>query len=235
MSNTCAQKKLEIANWCDKYTARFDQELTTAWPDLAQRLREKFGKLSIWELGMGPGEKALSSLIDPVVTAWVARHVQPIIEDAIREFPGTIQCSPDVRGLDNPNSPPVGGMLETLDVLKGLALPAGVMIGGGSLAIAIVTTTKLLIITTTVVYWPLLITGLVIGAALSWIGVVNLAQMKDRFQARFTNHLLPKIGAAIAGQGTEIKGQHVPSLMEQLKQQIRDVATNALKSVGCIP
>jgi hypothetical protein len=32
-------KKVEIGRWADTYTARLDQALTNAWPDLENRLR----------------------------------------------------------------------------------------------------------------------------------------------------------------------------------------------------
>jgi hypothetical protein len=118
-------------------------------------------------------------------------------------------------------------MLGVGDVLQGLALPAGLLVGGGAVSAAIVTTTQLLIFTTVVVNWPLLVGGLIAGAALSGFGVFSLSGLRSRLQQRFEDTLLPTVQAALVGDGACHEGHHVPSLRSQFVQRVRDTAEAA--------
>jgi hypothetical protein len=222
------ENQVAVARWADKYTARFDQALTDAWPDLADRLREQVAGLYLYDLTVGPGEAFQKERIEPAVKAWVERYVEPVIEEARDEFCTAVQSDLALvqRDLD-----PVGcgGVLEVTDVLKGLALPTGLLVGGGAVAAAIVTTTKLLIFTTVVVHWPLLIAGLVVGTILSLFGGGSLASLRQTFQKRFENKLVPAVKEALVGGGTDYQGKHIPSLRDQLQQQVREAARRQLE------
>jgi hypothetical protein len=221
-------KKVAIARWADKYTARFDQALTDAWPDLESRLHESIAKLSSYELMAGPGKGFQAKCIDPAVAGWIERHVQPVIEDAGKEFREKIQGEPGMLQSAFHADAPGERVLHTGDVLIGLALPAGLLMSGGSVTAAIATTTKLLIFTTVVVNWPLLIGGLIAGTVFCLIGTVSLAGLKGRMRERFENRLMPHLKNAVVGEGIVYRGEHIPSLKDQLKPQVRDVAARAL-------
>jgi hypothetical protein len=221
------QKRVALARWADRYTARFDQELTNAWPDLAERLRQAVALLSWVELSLGPGKDFQEKRIQPAVQSWVERHVTGIIEEANRELHGILpQESEPIKGGSQADVPAEGALYLT-DVLRGLALPGGVLVGGGALAVAVTTATTWLIFTTVVVNWPLLIAGLAVGVALSWFGVVSLAGLPKELQERFQKKLLPGIREALVGKGVEYKGERIPSLKDQLVHGVRETAEAA--------
>jgi hypothetical protein len=225
------ERKMAIACWADKYTARFDQEVTKAWPDMKDRLESIIAGMSWSELAFGPGKGFGEQAIEPTVKAWVETHVQPILDDAVRDLRDcTRQDLADVTP-GAPSGTDERGALQSLDVLKGLALPAGALVASGAVVAAIVTTTKLLIFTTIVVHWPLLITGLIIGGILSLFGGQHLAKLKQTLQSRFREGLLPKIRESLIGDGVEREGQWVPSLKDQLKTKVKDTADAARKKL----
>jgi hypothetical protein len=225
------ERRVAVARWADRYTARFDQGLTDAWPDLADRLRQQVAALSWYELTAGPGPEFRDKRIQPAVQAWVERHVRPIIEDADRDFPETaLPERGDLRGGVQADAPSDGALCAT-DVLKGMALPGGVLVGGGAVVMAITTATTWFVFTTMAVNWPLLIAGLLIGAALSWFGVVRVSGLGTELQRRFEDKLLPPLREAVIGAGAEREGKRVPSLKDQLKQQVRDRAEAARRAL----
>jgi hypothetical protein len=221
------EKEVALARWADRYTSRFDQELTNAWPDLAERLREAVASLSWVELSLGPGKDFQEKRIQPAVESWVERYVQPIIEEADRELRELLPQASEPIKNDARADVPAEGALYLTDVLRGLALPGGVVVGGGTLAVAITTVTTWLIFTTVVVNWPLLIAGLAVAVALSWFGVVSLSGLPKELQERFQKKLLPGIREALVGKGVEHKGERIPSLKDQLVLQVRETAEAA--------
>jgi hypothetical protein len=225
------ERRVALARWADKYTARFDRELTNGWPDLADRLRQQVAGLSWYELTVGPGPDFREKRIQPAVGAWVERYVQPIVEDADREFPESAQVGPgDLQG-DVRADAPSGGALYATDVLKGMALPGGLLVGGGAVGMALTSATTWLIFATIEVNWPLLIAGLVVGTVLSWFGVISLAGLGAELQRRFENNLLLPLREAVIGTGTEQGGRRVPSLKDQLKRQVSDRAEAARRAL----
>jgi len=224
--------KVAIARWTDTYKTRFDQELTTAWPDLAERLREQITSLSIYELAVGPGQAFQKQRIEPVVERWVNRYVQPIIDDSTKDLCVILQTDIATLRHDLTLASGPGGVLDIRDVALGLALPGGLLLGGMALSASLVTTTNFLIFTTVTVLWPLLIAGLIVGSLLSWVGVINLASLPQTLRERFQNILLPAMKDALIGKGVQHKGKHVASLKDQLKQQVQDVANAARKRLA---
>jgi hypothetical protein len=218
------EKRVALSRWADRYTSRFDQDLTNAWPDLAERLREAVASLSWIELSLGPGKDFQKDRIKPAVEGWVKQHVQPIIDAADRELRELLPQASDPIQADTQADVPAEGALYVTDVLRGLAFPGGVLVGGGALAVAVTTATTWLIFTTVVVNWPLLIAGLAIGAALSWFGVVSLAGLPKELQERFRQKLLPGVREALVGKGVEHKGERIPSLKDQLVHGVRETA-----------
>jgi hypothetical protein len=221
-----------LSRWVDRYTTRIDQELTNAWPDLADRLDEQIAQLSLSELALGPGEDFQRTRVEPVVRRWVERHVLPILEDAERELREIIHAEAGFSVGDVCLHDRVGGALKAADVLKGLALPGGVLLGGGAVGVAIATTTQLLVLTTVAVNWPLLVAGLLAGAALSWLGAGSLARLRQRLSERCETRLRGPIREALVGQGVRRGNETVPSLRDRLVQQVRDAAAAATPRLG---
>jgi hypothetical protein len=152
--------RLAITGWANKYTARLDQIITNAWPDLANRLEACMASLFWSELAFGPGKDFQQRCLDPAVERWQERLIQPLIQVALDDLTDIFEDKQS--GLAPDAVAPAfaaEGQLEKLDVLKLLSLPGGVLIAGSAVFAAIVTTTKLLIFTTVIVYWPLLIGG----------------------------------------------------------------------------
>ncbi len=218
------ERRVELARWADTYTARIDQELTNAWPDLADRLEGAVAELSWSELAFGPGQGFRQKQVGAAVERWVERHVLPVVEAARCDLQKLLPGGQGPATGSVPTAVDGRGGLGALDVLKGLALPGGVLVGGGAVAAAVVTTTQLLVLTTVAVNWPLLIGGLLAGAALSWFGVASLAGLKEELRRRFRERLLPAVREALVGAGAEHEGEWVPSLKEQLDQQVRHIA-----------
>jgi hypothetical protein len=145
----------------------------------------------------------------------------PLVEEAAKAYREISPCTPAEIRLDYHVNSDSGGTLRHTDVVKGLALPGGLLLAGGAVGTAIVTTTQLLVLTTVVVNWPLLIAGLVLGGTLAISGGASLATLNRRLQERFQSSLLPLIQNALVGQNIPDQGEHVPSLKEQLQQQVR--------------
>jgi hypothetical protein len=119
------EKKVAVARWADRYTSRFDQALTAAWPDLGERLKEAIGQLSWRELTLGPGKEFNERRIQPAVQSWVERHVQPLVTEAVEDFCGLDLSRPDQVRAEPRANDVSGGGLEVMDVLQVLALPGG--------------------------------------------------------------------------------------------------------------
>jgi hypothetical protein len=224
--------KVAIANWVDVYTVRLDQHLNAAWPALAASLEKGIDSMSWHELAFGPGEDFLKRCIQPAVECWVECHVQPIVEEAVAELKKLIPGGQGSFRAKGPMDLDRRGNLRFGDVLEVLTLPGGILVAGGAVTMAIVTTTKWLIFTTVIVNWPLLIAGLVIGAALAIFGGSQLATLYEKLRRRFRDQLLPQIKAAVVGKGIDHKGQHVPSMLAQLKHKVRETARVAIASFG---
>jgi hypothetical protein len=224
------ERRVAIDRWADTYTARLDQELTTAWHDLAHRLEQGIANLSWSELAFGPGE-GFQRHCQGDVQQWVERHVTPIIDKACEELHNLL--GKDVGRLEG-NTPGhfrSGGNLKAMDVVKGLALPGGVLIGGTAVSAAIVTTTKLLILTTVIVDWPLLIGGLIGGGILALFGGSQLARLREELRRRCRDHLLPQIHDAVVGNGVQRDGHWMPSLLVQLRDRVQQTAEAARSSL----
>jgi hypothetical protein len=221
------EKKVALEAWADRYTTAFDQTLTTAWPDLADRLEQGISTLTLYELATGPGKPFKEGSIRPAVEAWVERHVKRLREKAESEFRNIVEAEAEPLPDDVPGDVDVGGTLEPTDVVKGLALPGGLLLGGGAVGVAITSTTTWLVFTTVVVSWPLLIGGLALGLLLSGFGVYNLSRLKQGLQDRFRKRLLPAIENAVIGTGIEHEGKHVASLKDQLIHEVKHAAAEA--------
>jgi hypothetical protein len=225
------EKKVALDGWADRYTTAFDQTLTTAWPDLADRLQQGISTLTLYELATGPGKPFKDRCIRPAVKAWVERHVKPLTDKARSEFRNIVHAEAEPLPDDVPGDVDAGGTLEPTDVVKGLALPGGVVLGGGALVGAITTTTTWLVFATVVVSWPLLVGGLALGLILSAFGVYNLSRLKQDLQDRFRKRLLPAIENAVIGTGIEHEGKHVASLKDQLIHQVKHAAAEARRKL----
>lgn len=218
------EKKVAIAWWVDTYTARFDQALTTAWPDLADRLRAAVATLSWSELAFGPGKEFKKKQIEPAIRDWTQLHVQPIIEAAQEEFRRLVQTDETRMKAEAEFGAVDGGALEFADLLKALGVPGGLLLGGGAIAALITEGTVWLVFTTIVVNWPVLICGLLVGGVLALFGAGSIGHMLGQLQDRFTKRILPTLERAIIGEGTEHDGKHIPSLKDALKQMVHDAA-----------
>jgi hypothetical protein len=225
------EKVVALDRWVDTFTTRFEQGLSDAWPDLAERLRQQVLGMTWRELTAGPGKAFREKFIEPIVKRWVEHHVDPIIDDACQEFRVVVgqdlkptSCAADADG-------PSGWGVRPADVLEGMALPGGLLLGGGAVSAAITTVATLMIFTHLVVNWWLLIVGLIVAATVTAFGAARLAQLKGRLRQRFENKLLPKIREAIVGDGAGSDGRKIPSLKQQLQQQVRDSAARARKTL----
>jgi hypothetical protein len=217
------QRKVALDRWADTYTARFDQALTNAWPDLVDRLERCIAGLSWYELSFGPGEP-FRQCIKRAVQDWVERHVQPLLAKASEDFRDCVLMDPEEMRTDASVSAEIEGMLGITDIMKVLMLPIGPTVAGAAVATAITTATTWLIFTTVVVSWPLLIGGLVVGGALALFGVYSLARLKSDLQGRFRQRLLPRIESAVLGGGVTHEGKHIPSLRDQLIRAVEEAA-----------
>jgi serine/threonine protein kinase len=227
---TVRDKRLEIERWAQDFMDKTATKLTEAWPALADDLRKKVGELSVYQLSKGPGEDFREKVIGPAVEAWHQQHIQPLLDEASRQLRDIAQADLDRLAREQIDAP-TGSTVEALDVVRAMMVPGGVLVGGGAVAAGIVTTVKLLVFTTVVVHWPVLVTGLVVGAVISWFGVADLMGLRQRLQTRFENKLLPAIHEALIGEGVEHKGQKIPSLRQQLQQQVRET-TDRLVETG---
>jgi hypothetical protein len=220
-------KAVALDRWVDKFTTRFELELTAAWPDLAEQLRKHVRAMTWREIATGPGEAFREKCVKPTVNFWEERHVKPIIEVAGKQFPGP--SGPEFSQVACDADAPANGVLRPRDILEGTALPGGLLLGAGAVGAGLTTATTLLVITTMVVNWPLLIGGLIAGMALSIFGGVRLALLKESLFQRFEIKLLPEIREAIIGEGVGRDGHTVPSLKQQLQQQVCESAALAKK------
>ena len=83
----------------------------------------------------------------------------------------------------------------------------------------------------TMINWPVLIGGLVVGGALSLLGVVKLTQIKRQIVSRFTKIFLPKIQNALIGNGYMQEKKTYPSLSKQLQESIEQTTQTLLQQV----
>jgi hypothetical protein len=218
------EKTVALDAWADRHTALLDQELTDAWPALAACLEEGVATLSWRELAFGPGKDFQRRCVGPAVERWVGLHVLPAGERACAELEALL---PKGHGPLAGSAPAAGGgegNLGALDVLKGLTLLGAPLAAGGALWAAITTTTNLLVFTTVAVNWPLLIAGLAVALALAFFGGAHLARLRGELQKRFRGKLLPRVKAALVGEGVEHGGERVPSLLAQLQGKVREAA-----------
>jgi len=221
------EKRVAITRWADRYTTRVDQTLNASWPDLVDRLQEAIGKLSWWDLSVGPGKEFKEQHIKPAVQHWVERHVSPLVAEAFKEFRELSSWAPEQVQGDPAVDAQTGSVLEVVDVLKMLTGPGGVLVASSALYMAIVSTTSWLVVTTVAINWPLLITGLVVGALLSTFGIYTTAQLRTTLEDRFRKGLLLPIQDAVIGDGVQREGQNIPSLRCQLIKSIEKTAAAA--------
>jgi hypothetical protein len=223
------EKVVALDRWVDTFTTRFEQGLSDAWPDLAERLRQQVFGMTWLELTAGPGKAFREKCIDPIVKRWVERHVEPIIDDARRELRAVVGLDLKPIAFAADAGAPTGWGVRPTDILEGMALPSGLLLGGGAVSAAITTVASWVIFTQLAVNWWLLIGGLLVAATLTAFGAARLALWKGRLRQRFENRLLPKIREATVGDGAGPDGRKVPSLKQQLRQQVRDSAVHARK------
>jgi hypothetical protein len=232
MNGDVEEKKVAIAHWADKYTARFDQELTNAWPDLEDCLDRAVDALSLYQLAAGAGEAFAKEHIQPQVGHWFDRHVQPLLNEATTEFQNLVGWEPDWNCLGAQTQADARGVFQKGDLLGVSTVPIGVGVGtaGTVLAMKTVAVKVFWVITigkATVIAWPVLIVGLAIGTVLSWFGVHWLAGMKGTFQKRLKDQLYPTINEALLGAGVTYQNTKLPSLKDHLVARVRETANTA--------
>jgi hypothetical protein len=223
-----------LDRWENDYLTRLGRDVRKAIPDLKDRLREAVAQLTLWQLSFGPGDDFRRTHLDPAFDAWFESHIRPILDDARRDLmtlihrDGLADSTP--QHLNGPS-----GVLGVRDVLAGLALPAGLLIGGGAVAVGVTTATRWVLWQVLVFNWPLIIAGVGFGTLLTWVGVVNMATVYRTLTDRLSLQFFPAVEAAIVGDGVTEGGKHHPSLLCQLQTQIRQAAQavrNSLKGGG---
>jgi len=226
------EARLALQGWADKYRSRIDKDLHDGWPDLKDRIQDAVGRLSWKELATGPGSDFQKERLNPAVEAWVSHYVEPIIEDAAREFQ-TLACDIEQSLSASPagNQKALSG-LSSIDVLEALTLPMGATVAGVAVVAAIGKVTTLIIFTSIIVKWPLLIAGLIVGGVLIAVGALRLATLKDRLRGRIERHLLPQIKDAIVGNGVVQGGRHEPSLRQKLTAGVDGALDKALQKLN---
>jgi hypothetical protein len=223
----CQENKLALAAWADRHTACVGRQLEAVWPELAVVLREAVSALPLRRLVLGPGKSFANQSVDPAVEAWVQRRVRPLLEAAIADAPVCACLQPGQLGGAAPAAGEPGSVLSVGDVLGGLCLPAGAVVGGGAAWLAVTTVTQFLVFTTLAVNWWLLCVGLAVAAVAAAIGGHSVIDLRRRLRERFEKRLLPRLREALIGAGIEHKGQRVPSLRAQLQAAIRQAARQA--------
>ena len=78
-----------IDAWANESTTCIDRELNAAWPELAERIRERILGLSTYQLACGPGEVFRNKQLEPEVAGWVDRRVAPLIDRLVGGGPRT--------------------------------------------------------------------------------------------------------------------------------------------------
>jgi hypothetical protein len=214
-----------VSRWADKYTQRLENDLTQGWPVVANSVGEGINSLSLRQLAFGPGKDLQNGVIEPAVTRWVERCITPLIDDALEELQALLPKAPGRLTVDLPRGFDGERNLKASDFAKVAMLPAGPLVAGGAVYVAIATTTKLLVFTTVVVNWPLLVTGLAVAGVLTIFGTKHLACLKDELRCRIRDKLLPRLKDALVGEGIKRDGEIVPSLLNQLQAKIRETAS----------
>lgn len=138
---------------------------------------------------------------------------------------------PGQLGGTPPTAGGPGSILTAGDVLGGLSLPGGVLLGGGATWLAVASVTQFLIFTTVVVNWPLLMLGLAAAALLIVFGGHKMADLHRKLSERFESNLLPRLREALVGAGAVHEGNPVPSLRAQLQTAIRQAAAQARQAL----
>jgi hypothetical protein len=218
-------KKVRIAKWADKYTARLDREMRSSWPDLERRLVEGIGELSWVQLMQGSSDFN-EKCVKPSIQQWSENVIRPTIQEATEDF-ATIfngRCSPKWDTSENEPSAPKG-QVYLRDALGPALTVGGPAAAAATVAYAVTTTTTFLIFTTTVILWPVLIVGLIAAGVITAIGAANLASFRSTLEGRARKDLLPPIKESLVGLGTTTGSEHVPSVLEQLCGKVTENAT----------
>ncbi|MCK5795903.1 MAG: hypothetical protein KAI47_01885 [Deltaproteobacteria bacterium] len=127
-----------------------------------------------------------------------------------------------------PQTDAEGGKSAVMDLGLAFApLIAGIATGVTAVIVAIGTVLWFI----TVISWPLLIGGLVVGAALSIFGGARASKLGDTISKRFSKAFIPKIKKALIEDGYSHKGEKFPSTLQQLITKLEETADAVIRQV----
>jgi hypothetical protein len=220
--------RIVIQAWADKYRARIDRDLTTAWPELENELRSLIDQMTLRELTIGPGADFQNNRLQPRIASWSASHIKPLAEDAEKDLHKIFES---LQLLPSGSTTIPGAWKGTLrfdDLLGPAAAGLGVGIGVAGVVLGISKATTWIIFTILVVNWYLVIAGLVVGLALYAAGSHRMLGLQGRLRERFRAKLIPKIQEAVLGDCFLVKQEKVPSIRRQLIDVIERGKADAL-------
>ncbi len=220
--------RLQVLRWKDEYKTQIDEVLTSAFPQLESRLKEVVDQKAIDMLKGGP-KKFTKEILEPEIIDWVKQHTESLMQHAQQELAHIVTHTIEQTTNFRHGQLEAGGSSLTTDLLAPLV---AVIAGIGTMVAGVVFSISTFLWLFTMINWPLLIGGLVVGGALSFLGVVKLSQLKTQIVTRFTNIFLPKIRDALIGKGYEHEKQHYPSLNRQLQNSIEQTSQTILQQVN---
>ncbi|MBI3822048.1 MAG: hypothetical protein HY289_05125 [Planctomycetes bacterium] len=222
----------KIQAWADKYHARIDRDLLSAWSDLELRLRDLVDTMSLRELTLGPRADFHVQRLGPVIATWATGHIVPILDAAEVELRAICESIRNLHGVSQEVPGEWSGTLSFSDVWGPGAAAAGATVGVVAVILGISKATAWLIFTVIVVNWYLVIAGVVVGAALIALGGYGTFGLKAKLRDRFRDKLVPMIKEAILGDTFELNGKKVPSVRCQLKDVIERGKVEAIRMLG---
>ena len=220
-----------VLSWRDTYVERIDSGLRDGWPALKDRLEATVSDNPLSILKMKPSTFVKTKL-QPEIESWIKARAQPVMDDAVRDMEEIWQGALEQDGV----TAPVTDGAEGGRGLEEVGLALGPLVAGIAASVAaVVAGIGVFLWFFVTINWPILIGGLAVGAVLTGLGFAQTAKLKETLFRRFTKTFIPKIRAALIGEGYTHKGEHHPSTRKQLITKIEESADktlNELKQAG---
>lgn len=211
--------------WRDKYVSLIEREMCLGFALLEKNLLELVqGNLKL--ILLGRAKTFRSSVLQPAVQEWFDAVVLPILSDANREFDYILR---KYEALET----------EDLDLSLATLIGAPMLASVGGIAVCVAGAYFGIGTKTTLFFWTyltitnpaVLITSALVGSALMITGIAKLAYVKERLAKLFSKSVIPKLRAAMIGNGQVVNGVRVESLRRQLQISIEERAQQLIDEI----
>lgn len=215
-----------LIKWSSRYQDRVDSSMNNSFGALEKAILDRIAETSLKDLAVN-GKDVIREIVDAELDAWLKRTLDPILDDAARDFREIAQesiAASTARGggdIEFDTNVVGAGIFESIATI---AAGIGAVVGGLMLGIG----TSFWFWTT--ISWPILLGGLFVGGLLSFTGVYRGVKIRSRLDDRIVKYLLPKLKEALIQGAPSADGdKRQPSVLEMVQGEIEKAASEAIE------